>query len=350
MTMKAERQQKESSRVIANNERKNRQLKGFVDNRNKSDVFLHIAQKEARTSQLMMPSNSLHDGAKIAGTKMVYKDLIDGYLPNSPGCIYFTLYKGDELLSSNFSGCIMAAFSFLKPPIGMESLFNGEKFIAHVYCDKKIENDTKFDFYQYEKDGMINIEAMYKPFSGKDEESTAIERRVIEQPGDIPFTGGMRNIGNQWDASTYFQKVNDGKLVKDGEYERISPQDLMRKTGELKRELAKNNKSKCYLTTACVTHKGLSDDCEELTVLRNFRDTYLINKPNGLDLISMYYKEAPNILANIHKRKKEEEDVIMENIYVLIRECVDAILDGDNEFAFRTYCDMVVKLDAEYGQ
>lgn len=106
---------------------------------------------------------------------------------------------------------------------------------------------------------------------------------------------------------------------------------------------------KCYLTTACVTHKGLADDCEELTVLRHFRDTYLINKSNGKDLIAMYYNKAPYILANIHKKKKEEEDMILESIYVIVRECVDAILNGDNEFAFRTYCDMVVKLDSEYG-
>lgn len=107
---------------------------------------------------------------------------------------------------------------------------------------------------------------------------------------------------------------------------------------------------RCYLTTACVTYKGLPDNCEELTILRHFRDTYLINKPNGKDLIAMYYDKAPYILANIHKRKKEEEDMILRSIYGIVRECVDAILKGDNEFAFHAYCDMVVKLDAKYGQ
>lgn len=109
------------------------------------------------------------------------------------------------------------------------------------------------------------------------------------------------------------------------------------------------SKGCCFLTTACVTHKGLPDDCEELTILRHFRDTYLINKLNGKDLIAMYYARAPYILANIHKRRKEEEEMILESIYGIVRECVDAILSGDNEFAFRTYCDMVVRLDSEYG-
>lgn len=61
----------------------------------------------------------------------------------------------------------------------------------------------------------------------------------------------------------------------------------------------------------------------------------------------MYYARAPYILNNIHKRRKEEEDMILASIYGIVRECVDAILSGDNEFVFRTYCDMVVRLDAE---
>lgn len=31
--------------------------------------------------------------------------------------------------------------------------------------------------------------------------------------------------------------------------------------------------SGCFLTSACVKYKGLSDDCKELTELRQFRDT-----------------------------------------------------------------------------
>ena len=31
------------------------------------------------------------------------------------------------------------------------------------------------------------------------------------------------------------------------------------------------NSGGCFLTTACVTYRGLADDCYELNVLRNFR-------------------------------------------------------------------------------
>lgn len=105
----------------------------------------------------------------------------------------------------------------------------------------------------------------------------------------------------------------------------------------------------CYLTTACVKYKGLDDDCEELTVLRYFRDTYLMEKPNGKAMIAMYYEQAPCILHNIAKENMGAQEKIMEQIYGIVRRCVDAINDGDNEFAFLEYCNMVRMLDAQYG-
>ena len=49
----------------------------------------------------------------------------------------------------------------------------------------------------------------------------------------------------------------------------------------------------CYLTTACVVAKNLPDDCEELTALRNFRDTYLRNHENGEeDILHRFCRKA----------------------------------------------------------
>lgn len=210
----------------------------IIMEKEKSYVFLHIAQKETRTSQFSKTTRRIPDGYQIDGTKMVYKDLVDGNLLNAPGSIFFTLYKGGELLSSNFSGCIMAAFTFLKSPEGMDDLFNEKKFIAHVYCDTTKENDTKLDFYRYEREGQINIEAMYRPFNGDKEDCEAIGRHGIEQPGDAFLTGGMREKKGQWEASIYFQRIQDGKVVNDEMYKKITSEDLMHKTQELKEELA----------------------------------------------------------------------------------------------------------------
>lgn len=49
----------------------------------------------------------------------------------------------------------------------------------------------------------------------------------------------------------------------------------------------------CYLTTACMKHlqKDFDDNCEELTILRWFRDNFVSN-----DDVAHYYAVAPVIV------------------------------------------------------
>lgn len=46
----------------------------------------------------------------------------------------------------------------------------------------------------------------------------------------------------------------------------------------------------------------MPDDCEELQILRSFRDHYLANQPGGMEEIEQYYAIAPRIVASIHQR------------------------------------------------
>ncbi len=55
----------------------------------------------------------------------------------------------------------------------------------------------------------------------------------------------------------------------------------------------------CFLTTACVEHIGLADNCFELEALRQFRDTRLALMPGGREDIELYYRVAPAIVAHI---------------------------------------------------
>jgi hypothetical protein len=98
----------------------------------------------------------------------------------------------------------------------------------------------------------------------------------------------------------------------------------------------------CYITTACVEYMGLGDDCEELMLLRQFRDGYLLNKPNGKALIELYYRYSPQIVTSI--KNNENYDEILKRLFGIIRQCVQAIKQGNNEVAFQTYCEMVIKL------
>ena len=103
----------------------------------------------------------------------------------------------------------------------------------------------------------------------------------------------------------------------------------------------------CYLTTACVTARGLPDDCEELRVLRVFRDSYLAALPNGPALIERYYKVSPAIVAAIDRRPDRLE--VYDNLYEVIRSCVDAILVGDDHVAYGAYRTMVDHLGRSLG-
>ncbi|GHU54664.1 hypothetical protein FACS1894132_09650 [Clostridia bacterium] len=63
-------------------------------------------------------------------------------------------------------------------------------------------------------------------------------------------------------------------------------------------------KSGCYITTAVCTSLEKPDDCYELTLLRNFRDTFLKNQPDGETLIKPYYEDAPRIVDKINKKNQ----------------------------------------------
>lgn len=90
----------------------------------------------------------------------------------------------------------------------------------------------------------------------------------------------------------------------------------------------------CFLTTACCEYKGLEDDCEELTILRNFRDTYVPH-----DLVEEYYRIAPNICIKIQGDKET-----LEHIYNIIKACVEDIKADRKQSAMNRYINMVNEL------
>lgn len=57
----------------------------------------------------------------------------------------------------------------------------------------------------------------------------------------------------------------------------------------------------CYITTAVCEYQNKQDNCYELTQFRRFRDDWLMNQPDGQDLIDEYYKTAPQIVAEIDR-------------------------------------------------
>lgn len=59
----------------------------------------------------------------------------------------------------------------------------------------------------------------------------------------------------------------------------------------------------CFITTAICQSENKPDDCEELTVLRNFRDNYMMETSERKTMILEYYEKAPSIVARIDARE-----------------------------------------------
>ena len=106
-------------------------------------------------------------------------------------------------------------------------------------------------------------------------------------------------------------------------------------------------KYNCFLTSACVFHKGLADDCTELTTLRDFRDNYMKKTPEGNKLIEEYYAIAPSLAEKISKRA--DKDAIYDSIYADILTCIGLINSKKFDETIDTYVAMVRRVERAVG-
>ena len=103
----------------------------------------------------------------------------------------------------------------------------------------------------------------------------------------------------------------------------------------------------CFLTTACVVTRQLPDDCEQLTVLRAFRDNYVQHLPAGKEIIEHYYRIAPAIVAAIKRDAKRSE--IFDAVFQVVCECVLAIKERRFGRALKLYRAMVRELERRFA-
>lgn len=84
------------------------------------------------------------------------------------------------------------------------------------------------------------------------------------------------------------------------------------------------------------------DNCEELMVLRWFRDNYVSKED-----IAHYYKTAPLVVEAINEKENNDElyNYIYDNVVMV---CVNAIKTGDYEFAYNRYKSSVLVLEEQF--
>ena len=103
----------------------------------------------------------------------------------------------------------------------------------------------------------------------------------------------------------------------------------------------------CYITTAVCETQGKPDDCYELTLLRDYRDGYLLSQENGEELIRRYYDVAPSIVRHIGEQ--EDSDEIYGRIWdKYLSPCIHLIECGKNEECRLLYTEMVEDLQNRY--
>lgn len=93
----------------------------------------------------------------------------------------------------------------------------------------------------------------------------------------------------------------------------------------------------CFITTAICEARCLPDDCEELQILREFRDTYMMATCRGRNLVRQYYERAPQIAARLSYEQCEK----LRREY--LEPAITFIVVGDTQSAEVMYTLMVRK-------
>jgi DNA-directed RNA polymerase subunit RPC12/RpoP len=103
----------------------------------------------------------------------------------------------------------------------------------------------------------------------------------------------------------------------------------------------------CYITTAVCESQNKPNDCYELSVLRAFRDDYLLKSDEGEAMVHEYYDVAPTIVKHIKKRKDADE--IYQDIWQqYLSPCIRLIESDKNEECVDLYKQMVYNLKEKY--
>ena len=105
----------------------------------------------------------------------------------------------------------------------------------------------------------------------------------------------------------------------------------------------------CFLTTAICDMLGMDDNCYGLNVMRNFRDTILVNDPRYYPLLAEYEVVGPVISENMYKDEHgvEVAEYYFENyIYDIV---MNLSTKKDYNDAVKKYVEMVTDFKRMYG-
>lgn len=212
--------------------------------------------------------------------------------------------------------------------------------------------------------------------SATDEEKTimmgvkqydSVERTTPSKSADyklmIDKVKKVDNTENTWDVTAKVEKMSgDYDLPKEISKKitlrckTYSSVNIMGKKDAVISELAyvapsssSSGSGDCFLTTACVHHRQLPDDCTELQSLRLLREEHMRRSGEGRALIDLYKSAGPRIVQAIDKLENKKE--IYEYMYThMILPSVQLVSEGRKEEAVMYYKIFVGALQERYCQ
>ena len=104
----------------------------------------------------------------------------------------------------------------------------------------------------------------------------------------------------------------------------------------------------CFITTAVCNSLGKNDNCEELELLRHFRDQFILTMPNGKAEIDYYYLISPNIVNRIMNHQ-DSHDLFKQIHLEYIEPAIQLIKDNQKHDAYLLYKHMVSTLTTKYS-
>jgi len=106
-------------------------------------------------------------------------------------------------------------------------------------------------------------------------------------------------------------------------------------------------KNLCYITTAVCQGLNKGDDCYELSLFREYRDNYLLQRSDGKQIVEAYYNVAPTIVKRIHL----QGDAIFTFQWIwdtYLKPCILLIEQKEHEACKNLYYEMVSELEKKF--
>ena len=122
---------------------------------------------------------------------------------------------------------------------------------------------------------------------------------------------------------------------------------LRRELEEMESAEERKNNGLCFISTAICGALGKPDDCEELSVLRQLRDTYMQETPDRRAEVALYYQLAPRIVERIDSSRSAAElwaEIARDHVLPVVA----AARAGNCVAAHRLYARMVRELSLRW--